>query len=859
VLSAGSRVGPYHVTGTLGAGGMGEVHRARDTRLGRDVALKVLPDTLAEDRDRMARLEREAKLLAALNHPHIAAIYGLEEEGGTRALVMELVEGPTLSERLERGAIPVDEALDIARQTAEALEYAHEHGIVHRDLKPANIKVADDGTVKLLDFGLAKAQEGEAAPARGSAFAESPTLSHRATAAGVILGTAPYMAPEQARGKPVDRRADIWAFGVVLLEMLTGRPVFRGDTVTDILAAIVKSEPDFTALPPQTPPPVRALLRRCLEKDPRRRLRDIGEARIVLETPGAEPPPGTIAGAEPGSARPRPTWVVAGALGALAVAAGASFLAGRSSVGNPIADLRATRLTFQRGTIVGARFAPDGQNIIYSGAWDGRPLNVYTVRSDVRESRALGVEGAAVLSVSSGGELSVSLGRRFTIGFESTGTLARMPLGASAPREILENVQDADWSPDGNDLAVTRDVGGRRRLEYPVGTVLHETGGWLSRPRVSPDGSMVAFLDHPNRGDNQASVAVVSRDGKLRTVAPAGANGLVWSPSGEEILHADNGGLYATDLSGRTRVVYREMTFFELYDVSSDGRVLLGRTTSKREIVGRAPGASDERNLSWADWSFPVALSDDGGTVVFEEQNHITDGGYALYLRPTYGAPAVRLGEGRAFDLSSDGRRVLGIQGRGLDNQLVILPTGAGEVQRLGPLGLVPTAMAFLPDGERILVAGHDRGQGTRLWIRPLSGGEARPISPPAITAYFCRLLSADGREAFATAPDGRLTLYPVEGGEPRVVPGTSAEDIPIRWTDDGRAVYVQSETALPARVERVDVATGARETALELTPPDAAGVLVIGPIRLSRDARAYVYSYRRILVDLYVVEGLRL
>ena len=282
MLAPGTRLGSYEVTGSLGKGGMGEVYRARDTRLERDVALKVLPDDVASDRDRLARFEREARLLAALNHPHIAAIYGVEDMGATHALVMELAEGPTLQERIAEGPMPVDEALDVARQMAGALEYAHEHGIVHRDLKPANVKVTPEGEVKLLDFGLAKALEAEGTPPT-SDYSESPTISHQATRAGVILGTASYMSPEQARGKTVDRRTDIWAFGVVLLEMLTGRKPFTGESLTDVLAAVVSSEPDLDALPATTPLAVRQLLKRCLDKDPKRRLRDIGEARVLLE------------------------------------------------------------------------------------------------------------------------------------------------------------------------------------------------------------------------------------------------------------------------------------------------------------------------------------------------------------------------------------------------------------------------------------------------------------------------------------------------------------------------------------------------------------------------------------------------
>ena len=279
-LSTGSRLGPYEVLAPIGAGGMGEVYRARDTKLGREVAIKVLPEAFARDSARMARFGREAKLLAAVNHTNIASIYGLEDSGSTRALVMELAEGPTLADRIRQGPIPIEEALPIAKQMADALEYAHEHGIIHRDLKPANIKVAADDTVKILDFGLAKALETEPSAAE---LANSPTISQMATQAGVLLGTAAYMSPEQAKAKPVDRRADIWAFGCVLYETLTGKMAFGGDTVTDTLAAVIRAEPDWSQLPAATPMRVRVLLQRCLQKDAKQRLRDIGDARISLD------------------------------------------------------------------------------------------------------------------------------------------------------------------------------------------------------------------------------------------------------------------------------------------------------------------------------------------------------------------------------------------------------------------------------------------------------------------------------------------------------------------------------------------------------------------------------------------------
>ncbi|MGA8014093.1 MAG: serine/threonine-protein kinase [Candidatus Acidiferrales bacterium] len=285
-LTSGQRIGTYAIASPLGAGGMGEVYRAHDSKLGRDVALKVLPEAFARDAERMARFQREAKVLASLNHPNIASIYGLEDSGSTHALVMELVEGPTLADRIKAGPIPIDEALRIAKQICDALEYAHERGIVHRDLKPANVKVTKDDAVKVLDFGLAKAIEGEAIDVD---LINSPTMSRMATLAGVLLGTTAYMSPEQAKGKPVDRRADIWAFGCVLYEMLTGQMAFRGESVTDTLAAVIKEEPDWSQLPTATPIRVRVLLRRCLQKDPKQRLRDIGDARIALAVAGDGP------------------------------------------------------------------------------------------------------------------------------------------------------------------------------------------------------------------------------------------------------------------------------------------------------------------------------------------------------------------------------------------------------------------------------------------------------------------------------------------------------------------------------------------------------------------------------------------
>ncbi len=390
-LSSGTKLGPYEIQSPLGVGGMGEVYRATDSKLGRDVALKVIPQEFAQDAQLMARFQREAQVLASLNHANIASIYGLEEKGGVRALVMELVKGPTLAERIKEGAIPIEEALPIAKQIAEALEYAHERGIIHRDLKPANIKLTHDGKVKVLDFGLAKALQDDVAQVDPSA---SPTLSMAATKAGIILGTAGYMSPEQAKGKPVDRRADIWSFGVVLFEMLTGRQMFAGETTTDIMASVVRAEPDWTILPKGLPRRVRELLQRCLVKDEKRRLRDIGDARLDLDDALNAPPD---AASMPS---PNPLWrSLPWALAAVAIVIAAWTLWNRTGIDMASREVMHLDITYPpnvepvSGVQSGFAVSPDGRTVAMFGIRDGL-RRLYIRRLDRPEATEINTFGA---------------------------------------------------------------------------------------------------------------------------------------------------------------------------------------------------------------------------------------------------------------------------------------------------------------------------------------------------------------------------------------------------------------------------------------------------------------------------------
>jgi eukaryotic-like serine/threonine-protein kinase len=442
-ISSGSRLGPYEVLSPLGAGGMGEVYRARDSKLGREVALKVIPEAFARDSDRMARFEREAKVLASLNHPNIAIIHGFEDSGSTRALVMELVEGPTLADRIRLGPIPISEALPIAKQICDALEYAHERGIVHRDLKPANIKVTADDNVKILDFGLAKALEGDGASAD---IATSPTISRMATQAGILLGTAAYMSPEQAKAKPVDRRADIWAFGCVLYEMLTGKQTFTGETVTDTLAAVIRAEPDWSQLPAATPVRVRVLLQRCLQKDPKQRLRDIGDARISLDEVLSGAPDATAPAASSTSRPSSRVWLgVAGAAVLVLAAAVFAFLYFRPKPPAAPAEMRFEVSVPEKTTFTGGSpsVSPDGRHLafILTGA-DGQS-RLWVRSLETVEARPLeGTEGANGWPFWSPDSS--------TVAFASAGKLMKVDTAGGPPQKLCDAglVLGGTWTSD---------------------------------------------------------------------------------------------------------------------------------------------------------------------------------------------------------------------------------------------------------------------------------------------------------------------------------------------------------------------------------------------------------------------------
>jgi eukaryotic-like serine/threonine-protein kinase len=860
-LSPGERLGPYEIVAQIGSGGMGEVYRAFDARLHRDVALKIIHPALAVTPEHVDRFSREARAAGSLNHPNIVVVYDVGVEGGIPYVISELLEGESLRERLDRGPIPYRKALDYGIQMAQALGAAHAAGIWHRDIKPANTFITGDGRIKILDFGLAKLREGDKA-SRGQVEAGTDDSTAEATGPGMIRGTAGYMSPEQARGQRIDHRTDIFSLGAVLYEMFTGVRAFQRESTVETLHAIIRDDPvDPLEINRGLPPAAAVTVRRCLEKSVEERFQSARDLGFQLQQLREGTLPTRAIDAIDASFRRRAL------MGTLVVAAIAAAIALGLYVWPASAPASFEQLTFRRGRIDGARFAGEGQAVVYSEAGERNRRQVW--RLDPSESpKSLHLaqyDGTDVLATRKG-EIALSVDRRFIGGRHFVGKLATAPIdGNGRPRELRPDVEDADWDPSGTQLAAvfSSGTGGESRLESPLGHVLR-TARSIRSPRFSRDGRRSAFFEDSSGAGIVGQVAVVDLEGHYQALTEVwnNARGIAWSPRGDEVWFTAGGwsadrALRAVDLRGRQRLVSTAPSSLTLWDIAADGRVLLTRDEEERGLVGVPPGQTDERDLSLYDSSGLASLSADGRSVLFSDR-------FGLYLRSTDGsAPQMDLGFGQAFanDLSPDGNWALVTTS--LPSRLVIIPKGAGDPRELPTNGIATYSGAlWFPDGRRITFNGAKPGEQGRAYVMDLDGGGMRALTPQNVKAMA---ISPDGSWVAAervagTSPDAPpgVSLWPVAGGPPRGVAGSQDDDRAVGWTDDGKSLWVFRWTEVPADVYRLEIATGRRERVLTLMPRDTTGVESILTFRTTRDGRAYFYTYRRVLSKLYLARNLR-
>jgi len=864
-LSPGTRLGPYEVISALGAGGMGEVYRARDTRLGREVALKTLPAEMSQSADRLGRFEQEARSASALDHPNIISVYDIGHSTGVVYMAMQLVDGRTLRELIEGPPLPIRRVLDLACQIAEGLASAHAAGIVHRDLKPENLMISKEGFVKILDFGLAKLVD--PAPENVSAM---PTQGGPETTPGTVMGTVGYMSPEQATGGKTDFRSDQFSLGSIVYEMSTGKKAFRRASSAETLTAIIREEPEPVAtVNPKVPAPLRWAIERCLAKEPEERYastkdlaRDLRSIRDHLSEASVTSGSGSVPQAQRAKSRRSPAVALAGGVVAALLLLAAGFAGGRRSAEKPAPLFR--QVTFRRGTIWNARYSPDGHTIVYGAAFEGNPIEIFESREGSFESRALGLSGDGLLSISRNGQLAISLGNRMAGPFQRNGTLAELAPGTGAPRELLNDISSADWGPDGSSLAVVRDEGGGVQLQYPIGKVLYQTAGWLSHARVSPDGQFVAFLEHPIPNDDGGSVAMVDRSGRHTTLATGyqSEEGLAWSADGREVwFSATSSGsnltLSAVTPGGKTRVIQGIPGSIYIQDVTRNGNVLVTRELWRVGLFGKLPGESKETDLSWLDWSIASDISSDGQMLLFSEAGQGGGSGYSCYLRKAGESAAVRLGEGFAQGLSPDKRSVAAILHPSSDTQIVIYPTGVGDARPLPREGLTTQRVDWMPDGRRLLVSSNEEGKGVRLWLIDAATGKPKPISPEGFR-HYSRGIHPDGSKVIVAGSDGKMYLYALAGGAPTPLPGLTNQDQPAGWAADGHSFFVFRRNELPAKISRYDTLTGRKELWKELNPPDPTGITQVNRFITTPDGSSYVYNYQRYLSELYSIEGMR-
>jgi len=863
-LSSGTKLGPYEIQSPLGAGGMGEVYRALDTRLDRIVAVKVLPSSFTSDADRLQRFEREARSVAALNHPNILAVHDIGTHDGAPYMVCELLEGETLRERLQGGVLSPRKAVEIAVQIAHGLAAAYDKGIIHRDLKPENIFLTKDGRVKILDFGLAKMAR--AGPELNSSLQTLTSADISLTEAGQVLGTAGYMSPEQVRGIEIDHRSDIFVFGAILFEMLSGQRAFRRDTAAETMTAILKEDlPELTELNRSISPALDRIVRHCLEKNPDQRFQSARDLAFDLEalSPNSSSSVGKVAQPTAVQRVRRFQPLIVALL--VAIAASLGYLLGHK--GKASSEVTYHQLTFRKGTVLSARFAPDNRTVIYSAAWAGLAPELYSTRADSIESRPLGLSQVDLFGISSTGEIAVSLKPTALAGFFGTqGTLGRTPLtGGTAPRERLENVEWSDWSPDGSSLLVVRTVDNENRIEYPAGKVVYKVSApvWISHPRISRDGKRIAFCEHGRRGDDRGSITIIDSDGgNAKSLGNfSSLYGLAWAPKNDEVWFTADPTtttiarrLMGVKLSGTFRLLAAAPGDLTLHDVSADGTAIIAIDDRERKIFFSASPGTEDRELTWLDRAVLVDMSPDGKQVVFHEGGKGGGSLGTIFLRKTDGAAAVRLGEGYAIALSPDQKWVLAVTETNPRRRWLI-PTGAGEVTELKLAGIeniVP--LGFAADSRRVVVMANEPGHHARDYMFDPDSGKLQPLTPEGVRGF----VTADGKFLIARGDKGPPQILPVEGGSPaRELKGVQENDRAIQVTADGSTIYVANYNGMTAAIYRLRVDNGTRQLVKTLEMHDPAGGFGITRVVTTPDGQYFAYNTLRQLSELYLLQGL--
>lgn len=865
-LAPGTRLGPYEIEDSLGAGGMGVVYRALDTRLGRRVAIKVLLPQFAEDPERLGRFQQEAQATSALNHPNILTIHDLGTHQGEPYLVSELLEGGTLRAHMDGGPMPVRQAAKIALQVAQGLAAAHSQGIIHRDLKPENIFITSDGRIKILDFGLAKLVQrplfgvGAAPPTACLAAPDSRDLV--LTMEGRIVGTSGYMSPEQIRSQDPDGRSDIFALGVILYEMVAGHRPFHGPTPMESLTATLRDDPPPLDPAIQAPPGLERLLRHCLAKQPGDRFHTAHDLAFTLEDLA-----GTGTGSK-GSAPPRAplrarispilrTCCLVAAPVALGISALLFF--------RPVRPQPSfSRVSFRPGIIHGARFSPDGRSVLYASTWAGQPWQMHINHLDTLEERAIGPRDAQILAVAPNGDLALGLDIPFRAWrFTYCGTLARAPqMGALTPKVELEGVEWADIGSDGT-MAVVRVQDGRCQLEYPAGTVRMVSDGWISHPRISPSGKAVAYLEHPILNDDMGFAALWEEGRPPRPLTQTwlgGARGLAWN--GDEIWftageRTGRRGLWKVSRNGRVKGILQIPGELILQDITPEGRVLLLREDSRQGLVFGGPGSTPPQDFGLRDWTYLRGLSPDGLSMLFEEQGEVGELGYRIYLRRLDGSATLQLGEGRMAALSPDGQWVAALQMKP-EPHPVLLPVGPGQIRHLKGPGLATYSnLRWTPDGK-LLVSGNPAGQPPCVHLIDPGGAPPVRLTPPGLDLNLewqafspdrNTLILGDLRQALLV--DRR---HP--GADPSPVQGWHPDDRFMAWTADGAQVFVTRFVADPIPIWKLDPRTGRRTPWLQLDVKDVPAI-TLRDATITPDGRTWALRYRKVQTDLYLAEGL--